>query len=98
MLKKKLFIFLLVLINVSFYLHGQDKITLTGIVQDSVQKPLEFANVILIKKGSTSIYTYAITDELGRFKVSIVKDSTYILKASFVGFEEAKVDATLLLL
>lgn len=92
MIKRVSLLFLLLMTHSLSHLYSQEKIILSGIVEDSIQKPLEFANVVVLKKNSTSIFTYAITDELGRFRVSIIKDSAYVLKASFVGFKETKID------
>lgn len=63
------------------------KIVLQGKVLDSVRNPLELANVIAISKSSGAIASYGITDEQGRYKLSLSKDSLYVLRASYLGFE-----------
>ncbi|WP_299338713.1 outer membrane beta-barrel protein [uncultured Psychroserpens sp.] len=84
---KNTIVFLIILICTIKILPGQDKVVLTGKVQDSLSQPLEFSNVVIYKNKSTQIFTYAITDEYGKFKVETFKDSSYTLKASFIGFE-----------
>lgn len=66
---------------------AQESLILVGKVQDSLLQPLEFSNIIIYKKDTKDIFTYAITDEKGEFNVEILKDSIYTLKASFIGFE-----------
>ncbi len=63
------------------------KISLEGKVLDSLQQPLELANVLAINKNSKAIASYGITDSEGKFKLFLKKDSVYILKASYLGFE-----------
>lgn len=58
-----------------------------GTVKDSLQKPLELANVIVINKNSKAIASFGVTDHLGRYKLKLAKDSIYIIKCSYIGFE-----------
>ena len=54
---------------------------------DTINSPLELANVIAINKNSGAITSYGITDAEGRFRLNLKKDSLYILRASYLGFE-----------
>ncbi len=63
------------------------KVILEGQVLDSVQAPLELANVIAINKKSGAIASYGITDVEGRYRLNLKKDSLYTLRASYLGFE-----------
>lgn len=63
------------------------KVTLEGKVSDSINNPLELANVIAIKESNGAIASYGITDEKGRYKLNLDKDSLYLLRASYLGFE-----------
>ncbi len=62
-------------------------ITYSGKVTDSLQTPLELANVIAVNKNSKAIASYGITDSEGRFRLNLKRDSLYILKASYLGYE-----------
>ena len=86
MIKKKWLFFLLITTCFSVKSFCQKRVTLTGIVQDSIKSPLELTNIIIYKNKSANIFTYSITDDTGKFRVEIFKDSLYTLKASFVGF------------
>ena len=50
---------------------------------------MAFANVILLSaEDSTSVYKGTISEEDGSFLLENVKDSTYVLKVSFIGYQE----------
>ncbi len=68
------------------YMSAQ-KVSLEGRVLDSLQAPLELANVIAVNKNSNGIASFGITDAQGRFKLNLQKDSLYIIRASYLGFE-----------
>lgn len=62
--------------------------TLTGVVQDSLGKPLQNANVIakpLVEKAGLKFF---ITDHLGRYKLELEKNTPYEVKVSYLGFQE----------
>jgi len=65
-----------------------------GTVKDSLQKPLELANVIVINKNSKAIASFGVTDHLGRYRLKLAKDSTYIIKCSYIGFETYEKEIT----
>src|SRR5437773_8628566 len=49
---------------------------------------IEFATVQLLKMDST-VVTSSITDKKGKFILSNVKPASYILRASFIGYERS---------
>lgn len=62
---------------------------LEGSVTSQTNEPVAFANVILYSaQDSVSVYKGAVSDENGNFIFSNIIDSTYLLKISYVGFEE----------
>jgi hypothetical protein len=58
-----------------------------GVISDTLNQPLEFANVIATVKASGDIESYGITNQEGRFQLDLPVGETYLLKASFLGFE-----------
>lgn len=62
-------------------------VNLEGVVKDSLNQPLELANVIAINKNSKGIASYGITDSNGRYRLSLKVDSLYIVRVSYLGFE-----------
>ncbi|NOR29337.1 MAG: carboxypeptidase-like regulatory domain-containing protein [Lutibacter sp.] len=61
-------------------------IVIKGTVKDSLQKPLTYANVIAKPQNSAINLSFAITDEQGRYKLTLTKNETYTIEASFLGY------------
>ena len=78
-------------LSVIFFFLGStlsaQSIKVEGTIKDSIGNPLEFANVIVSIKSSGATETYGITNHEGRFKLNLPKGNTYILRASFLGYE-----------
>ena len=63
--------------------------TLEGKVIDRAKDPVPFANVILLDgQDSTSVYKGAVSTESGNFSLENIAADEYLLKVSFVGFED----------
>lgn len=84
-LKRFSFSFLLYLISCSAF--SQSK-PLIGQVLDSLDNPIAYANVVAINQSTQKIGGFGITNEEGRFKVTLAPGSSYLLRVSFVGFQQ----------
>lgn len=62
-------------------------IKVRGSIKDSIGTPLEFANVIATIQETGAIESYGITNADGRFQLNLPVNNTYVLKASFLGYE-----------
>ncbi len=80
---------LFVAVLFSMQLYGQVNITLTGVVTDSLGNPLEFANVLAIPRSGEKNIAFSITEEKGRYNLSLQKNVSYDIEISFVGFKKA---------
>ncbi|MDC8003318.1 TonB-dependent receptor [Aureisphaera galaxeae] len=69
-------------------------IKVRGVIKDSIGNPLELANVIATKAESGDIESYAITNSDGQYRLDLGKGDTYILKASFLGYDNAEATIT----
>lgn len=58
----------------------------SGKVVDSLNTPIQFANVIAQNTATDAISGFAVTDADGAFKLALPGNSSYLLKVSFVGF------------
>lgn len=76
--------FLLIIFSLSL---SAQSIKVTGTIKDSIGSPLEFANVIASIKSSGETESYGITNHEGRFQLDLPKGETYILRASFLGYQ-----------
>lgn len=85
-----LYIITIILLLASFQINciAQNNIVLKGKVY-AENKALEFANVVLYKKGATSKpFRHTITDSLGQFSISDLIQQDYELKISMIGFRD----------
>lgn len=62
--------------------------TITGIVSDTLNNPLENANVIAKPLQQNATIKFAITDNKGRYKIELEKDVRYEIRVSYIGFVE----------
>lgn len=86
---KKLFVVLF--FATSFFATAQN-IKLEGIVQDTIGNPLEMANVMVINQETNAMDGYAISNEQGKFQISLKANATYLLKVSFLGFQPLNIE------
>lgn len=66
------------------------QIKLQGVVKDSIGNPLELANVIAINKETQALESYGITNDEGRYKLNLEKNTTYSLQVSYIGMKTFK--------
>lgn len=88
---KKYLSALLLLITVSAFAQN---IRMQGTIKDSTGVALEMANVMAVNKVTNSMDSYGITDEAGRYQLSLAANSTYIIKASYIGYVPFEITVT----
>ena len=66
---------------------GISQVKLEGIIKDSLGSPLELANVIAINKATKSLDSYGITNDVGRFRLDLKKNTIYTIQASYIGMK-----------
>ena len=62
--------------------------SVAGFLKDINNNPIAFANVILLAPESDSPISGTTTNDSGDFQLTNIKKGTYVLKISFLGFEE----------
>ena len=87
---------LLFLLILAFSSFAVAQIKLEGFVKDSLNKPLELANVVALNKQSNGLESYAITDKLGYFKLDLAKNQEYIIQVSYIGLKTVEQPLTVL--
>ena len=63
------------------------QVKLEGIVKDSLGNPLELANVIAINKATSALDSYGITNDKGRYRLDLKKNTTYSIQVSYIGMK-----------
>ncbi|NKI31804.1 carboxypeptidase-like regulatory domain-containing protein [Croceivirga thetidis] len=83
---RNLFLFSALLITSQFYA----QIKLEGVVRDTLNAPLELANVLAFDQSNNTMASYGITNDSGRFSIELGKNSTYEIQISYVGMKTLK--------
>ncbi|MGY5851872.1 outer membrane beta-barrel protein [Salegentibacter sp. F14] len=87
-MKKNYHYFLLTLLFI-VSLQAFSQHSVRGKLIDENLQPVAFANVILLSaKDSTSVYKGTVSEENGSFNFQNVETDQYLLKTSFIGFED----------
>ncbi len=86
MIKKSLIIFINLYLCNSYILYAQ-KVILKGVVKDSLQTSLPYANVIAQPTDKTQNLQFAITDSEGYYRLVLAKESSYTIRVSYLGYK-----------
>ena len=62
-------------------------IRVEGFVKDSTSLGLEMANVMAINKETKTMDAYAITNEKGKYFLNLKANTSYDIKASYIGYQ-----------
>lgn len=81
----KLFITAIAVLLVTSLSYAQ--ITVTGVVKDSLNNPLELASVVAFNKATNALQTYGVTDESGNYQLKLPKNNTYKMQVSYIGMK-----------
>lgn len=78
----------LLFIILVFPLHLKGQYMLEGKIMNNAQQPLEFVNVVLYSTLDTVFVTGTTTLKDGSYKLSVTSNGTYLLEASFIGYQK----------
>ncbi|TCC82608.1 TonB-dependent receptor [Pedobacter hiemivivus] len=70
-------------------------ITISGLVKDGKSAAIPYVNITLKKQADSSFVSGTITNDEGRYTLSGVKNGTYILEVSVVGYKTYKHPTTI---
>ncbi len=70
------------------------QIKMQGFVKDSIGSPLELANVIAINTETNTLDAYAITNDKGRYIMSLNKNAKYKIQVSYLGMKTSEESVT----
>ena len=76
---------LILVMSISVALQAQT-ITLQGKVSDSLQQPLQYANILAVPVADNIDVTFAITNQDGNYKLKLEKNQNYTVTTSYLGF------------
>ncbi|WP_417363226.1 outer membrane beta-barrel protein [Galbibacter sp.] len=78
-------ILITLILFLSYNTYAQE-IKLNGRVVDAAQKPIFFANLVLLNQKDSVFVKGTSTDEDGTYSFNSLKPGNYIIKASFIGY------------
>ena len=58
-----------------------------GTIKDKAGLPLDMANIMAVNQKTKAMDGYAITNEAGKFVINLNANTTYTIKASYIGFQ-----------
>ena len=58
-----------------------------GFIQDQQKNPLEMANIMAINNGTKAMDSYGITNDKGKFQLTLKPNTSYIIKVSYLGMK-----------
>ncbi|MCL6268134.1 TonB-dependent receptor [Flagellimonas myxillae] len=67
------------------------KITLVGTVRDTLQNPLEMANVVAVNQSNQALDGFGITNSDGLFRLHVKANTEYLVKISYLGFKPKEI-------
>ena len=63
------------------------QVRMQGVVKDSIGTPLELANVIAINQETNALESYAVTNDKGKYILSLGKNGKYKIQVSYIGYK-----------
>ncbi|CAM3512992.1 hypothetical protein FSS13T_09030 [Flavobacterium saliperosum S13] len=79
-------IYLVVLFLVTTIAFSQN-VKFEGVIKDTTGVALEMANIMAVNQATKAMDGYSITNDKGRFQISLNANTTYDIKVSYVGFQ-----------
>ena len=84
---RKFFLCFFLLVLSSSFIYAQN-LSISGQLTDKNSQPVIFANVILLRQVDSALVTGATSDVDGNFKIENVQPNKYIIKVSYLGYED----------
>ena len=66
------------------------QVRLNGLVVDSLDQPLELANIVAVNTETNAIDAYGVSNDLGKYALDLKENSKYQIKLSYVGMQTLK--------
>jgi len=62
--------------------------SISGNILDETNRPIAYANILLLVAQDSTIVTGTTSDDFGKFTITEIDSGNYFLKISFIGFED----------
>ncbi len=86
-------LFLCLILSFCAFSQNSSRITIKGVLVDTLGEPLPFATVMLLEPKDSALVNFGRSGDNGEFEFKNVKRQKFIFKASFVGLLPCQYDA-----
>jgi hypothetical protein len=62
-----------------------------GVIQDEQKNPLEMANIMAINNATKAMDSYGITNDKGKFQLTLKPNTSYSVKVSYLGMKSKEI-------
>ncbi|TCN60696.1 TonB-dependent receptor [Flavobacterium circumlabens] len=66
-------------------------VRLDGFIQDEQKNPLEMANIMAVNSVTKAMDSYGITNDKGKFQLTLKPNSSYVIKVSYLGMKSKEI-------
>ncbi|EJL66132.1 carboxypeptidase-like regulatory domain-containing protein [Flavobacterium sp. CF136] len=87
-MNKILCFFVFLITSVSF----SQSIRFDGFIQDGQKNPLEMANIMAVNSATKAMDSYGITNDKGRFQLTLKPNTSYTVKISYLGMKSKEIE------
>lgn len=63
-----------------------------GFIQDGQKNPLEMANIMAVNSATKAMDSYGITNDKGRFQLTLKPNTSYSIKVSYLGMKSKEIN------
>jgi hypothetical protein len=82
-MKNILFFVVLLMTSITF----AQTVRFDGVIQDQEKNPLEMANIMAVNNNTKAMDSYGITNDKGKFQLTLKLNSAYTIKVSYLGMK-----------
>ncbi len=86
-MKNIFFSVILLMTSISF----AQTVRFDGFIQDEQKNPLEMANIMAVNNGTKAMDSYGITNDKGKFQLTLKPNSSYTVKVSYLGMKSKEI-------
>jgi len=89
-MNKTLFILAFLFTSICF----SQSVRFDGFIQDEQKNPLEMANIMAINIATKAMDSYGITNDKGKFQLTLKPNTSYSIKVSYLGMKSKEISIT----
>ena len=82
---------LLYVILLMTYISFAQTVRFDGFIQDEQKNPLEMANIMAVNNGTKAMDSYGITNDKGKFQLTLKPNTAYTVKVSYLGMKSKEI-------